>query len=51
MAAAVRTKQTGADDPADAERDQVHRSERTFQAVFADFLRFCHQLVERLSCE
>ena len=44
-------EQTGADDSADAERDQVHRSERTLQAVFADFLRFCHQLVERLSRE
>ena len=44
-------EKTRADDPADSERDEVHRSEGALQAVFADFLRFCHQLVERFSRE
>ena len=44
-------KKTGADDRANAERQEVHRPERTLQAVFAHFLRFSHQFIERLSCE
>ena len=44
-------EQARADDPADTERDQVHRPERALQAVFADFLSFGHQLVERLCRE
>ena len=44
-------EQTGADDSADAERDQVNRPEGTFEAMFADFLRLGHQPVERFSCE
>jgi hypothetical protein len=40
IAAAVRTNKAGADDAADAERDEVPRAERTLQAVFAHVLRF-----------
>ena len=44
-------EQAGADDPADPEHDKVRRSERAFQTVFADFLSFGHQFVERFSRE
>src|SRR5437764_5537843 len=44
-------EQARADDAANPEHDKVRRSERAFQAVFANFLSFGHQLVERFSRE
>ena len=51
IAAAVRTKRPAPMIAADAEGDEIHRPERTFQTVFADIPRLCHQLIDRLSCE
>jgi len=44
-------KQTRANNATNAERDEIDRPERAFQAVLTNFLRFCHQPVERLSRE
>src|SRR3954454_111632 len=44
-------EQARTDDSTDAECNEVPRTKRTLETVFPDFLRFCHQLVERFGCE